>query len=234
MDTSGKVVQPHTPHFLQAARHGRPPRRTGSTWRSGSSSRDNPLTARVVVNRLWKLYFGIGLSKVLIDMGSQGEVPPNQELLDWLAVEFMDSGWDMKHMVRLMVTSQRLSPVVAAAAGARRDRSRQSARRPAVAVPARGRADSRQRARRERPVGAARSAATSCGRISRRGITRRSTFPERDYTASTGDDQFRRAVYVHWQRQFLHPGCWRSTRRRARNARPTGRSPTRRPPRWCC
>ena len=104
MDKSGEVVQPHVPHFLQAARTGgrRPTRLDLAQW---LVSRDNPLTARVVVNRLWKLYFGVGLSKVLIDIGSQGEVPPNQELLDWLAVEFMDSGWDVKHMVRLMVTS---------------------------------------------------------------------------------------------------------------------------------
>jgi hypothetical protein len=54
---------------------------------------------------LWKQYYGIGLSKGLIDMGSRGEVPPNQELLDWLAIEFMDKGWDMKHMIRLIVTT---------------------------------------------------------------------------------------------------------------------------------
>ena len=63
-------------------------------------ARDNPLTARTVMNRLWKQFFGTGLSKVLDDLGAQGELPPNQALLDWLACEFMDSGWDMKHMVR--------------------------------------------------------------------------------------------------------------------------------------
>ena len=67
--------------------------------------RDNPLTARVFVNRLWKLYFGQGLSKSLEDLGSQGELPTHPELLDWLAVEFMDSGWDVKHLVKLIVMS---------------------------------------------------------------------------------------------------------------------------------
>src|SRR5947209_11210624 len=69
------------------------------------TSRDNPLTARVFVNRLWKLYFGQGLAKPLDDLGSQGEWPTHPELLDWMAVEFQDSGWDVKRMVKLIVTS---------------------------------------------------------------------------------------------------------------------------------
>ena len=59
----------------------------------------------MVVNRLWKQFFGVGLSKVVDDLGAQGELPPNQPLLDWLACEFMDSGWDVKHMIRLIVNS---------------------------------------------------------------------------------------------------------------------------------
>ena len=77
-------------------------------------SRDNPLTARAFVNRLWREFFGTGLSKVLDDLGSQGEWPTHPELLDWLAAEFMQPefdaatahDWDMKHMIRPIVTSQ--------------------------------------------------------------------------------------------------------------------------------
>ena len=65
-----------------------------------------------------------GLSKLLIDMGSRGEVPPNQELLDWLAVDFMDHNWDVKHMIRRDGDVERVSAVVAAAARGGRDRSR--------------------------------------------------------------------------------------------------------------
>ena len=68
-------------------------------------SRGNPLTARAFVNRLWKQFYGIGIAKSLEDVGTQGDLPINQPLLDWLAVDFMESGWDVKHLVRLMVTS---------------------------------------------------------------------------------------------------------------------------------
>jgi len=69
------------------------------------NSRENPLTARVVVNHLWQLCFGEGLVRTPEDFGLQGERPTHPELLDWLAVEFMESGWDIRHLLRLMVTS---------------------------------------------------------------------------------------------------------------------------------
>ena len=92
-----------TPASLPAFPASEPRNRLGlARW---LTSRSNPLTARVVVNRIWRMHFGRGIVATQEDFGSQGKLPSHPELLDWLAQRFMDSGWDVKALHRLIVTS---------------------------------------------------------------------------------------------------------------------------------
>ncbi len=102
-DKKGEKVTPGVPAILPPLPAGAPTNRLGlAKWLIDPA---NPLTARVNVNRLWQQFFGVGIVKTAEDFGVQGERPSHPELLDWLATEFIASGWDVKHMQRLMVTS---------------------------------------------------------------------------------------------------------------------------------
>jgi hypothetical protein len=96
-------VEANTPHFLPPLPAGLPHNRLAlANW---TVSPENPLTARVTINRMWNELFGAGLVETTEDFGIMGQRPSHPELLDWLAVEFRESGWDMKHMYKLMVMS---------------------------------------------------------------------------------------------------------------------------------
>src|SRR5262249_55728080 len=113
LDDSGAVVEPAVPVFLGKLDTGgrRATRLDLANW---IVSQRNPLTARTYVNRLWRQLFGMGLTKTLDDLGSQGEWPTHAELLDWMASEFMHPqwnaagthDWDVKHLVRTIVLSR--------------------------------------------------------------------------------------------------------------------------------
>jgi len=102
-DSPGEKVSVAVPAFLpQAADAGRQNRVALAKW---LVDRQNPLTARVTVNRWWAMLFGTGLVKTVDDFGAQGEWPTHPELLDWLAVDFMESGWRVKHTLKTIVMS---------------------------------------------------------------------------------------------------------------------------------
>ena len=102
-DAPGEKVNPGVPAVLPPLPKQFPNNRLGlARWLVDSS---NPLTSRVTVNRFWQMLFGVGLVKTVEDFGSQGEWPMHPELLDWLATQFVESGWDVKGLLKTIVMS---------------------------------------------------------------------------------------------------------------------------------
>jgi len=102
-DQPGEKVEPGVPMAFPPLPPDAPKNRLGfAQW---LISPEHPLTARVAVNRIWQMHFGLGLVKTAEDFGAQGDLPSHPELLDWLATEFVQSGWDVKKLHRLIVTS---------------------------------------------------------------------------------------------------------------------------------
>ena len=106
----GERVYAAVPASLGSLPDDQPPNRLGlARW---LVSPENPLTARVTVNRYWETLFGRGLVATVEDFGTQGERPSHPELLDWLAVEFVEKGWSQKTLLREIVTLRHLPPVL--------------------------------------------------------------------------------------------------------------------------
>ena len=211
MDESGEIVQPAIPGFLGKLDTGgkRATRLDLANW---LVSPGNPLTARVYVNRVWRQFFGMGLSKSLDDLGSQGEWPTHPELLDWLAAEFMQPEfqaqgahpWDMKHVVRTIVTSQtyRQSSMSTPQQDERDPDNRLLARQSRFRVDA--------EVVRDVALSVSGLLVEKFGGPSAKpyepdGYLATLNFPKREYSASRGAELYRRGVYTFWQRSFLHP-----------------------------
>ncbi len=204
-DRKGEVVGPGTPGQLPAFPAALPRNRLGlAAW---LTSRDQPLTARVLVNRVWAQCFGLGLVRTPENFGSQGSWPSHPELLDWLAVDFMEHGWDVKRLVRQIVTSATYRQVSATSA-------EQLRRDPENLLLARG-------ARFRLPAEMVRDTALAVSGLLREKIGGPSVKPYQPdglwrrltnrreyrqiYEADTGDDLYRRSLYTFWKRAALHP-----------------------------
>jgi hypothetical protein len=218
-DESGEMVQPEVPHFLPQPPNPDGRRLTRLDLAKWLVSAENPLTARAVVNRLWKQFFGTGISAVGDDLGAQGEWPVHPELLDWLACEFRDGpeknltehatrntrhAWDYKHMVKLMVMSSTY----------RQD----SNQRPELKeIDPNNRLLACQSPRRLEAEFVRDNALSIAGLLNEEiggpsahpyqpgGYYANLQFPDRDYYPEKDERQYRRGVYAHWQRTFLQP-----------------------------
>ena len=198
----GPIVKPGLPAaFHAAAETGPLDRLKLARWLVDTS---NPLTARVVANRYWEILFGRGIVLTSEDFGSQGEAPTHPELLDWLAMEFMDSGWDTRTLLRTMVTSAtycQSSRITGNAAKLDPD-NRWLARGPRVRLSAEMVRD---------------QALAVSGLLSKKmyGPPVRPPQPKlglaaafggsTDWKTSEGEDRYRRAIYVTWRRSNPYP-----------------------------
>jgi hypothetical protein len=211
MDDSGAIVEPAIPEFLgKLAAPGRANRLDLANW---IVSRQNPLTARAYVNRVWRQFFGTGLSNTPGDLGSQGEWPSHPALLDWLASEFMQPefssagthAWDMKHLVRTIVLSHtyRQSSMTTPQLDERDPGNRLLARQSRLRLDA--------EIVRDVLLQASGLLVEKFGGPSARpyqpdGYLAALNYPRRSYSADRGDGLYRRGIYTFWQRTFLHPG----------------------------
>ncbi len=200
-DAPGEVVSRDTPASLPPFPADQPRNRLGlARW---LTDRHNPLTARVVVNRIWRMHFGRGLVTTQEDFGSQGRLPSHPELLDWLAGRFMESGWDVKALHRLIVTSATFQQSSKAPAGT-------IARDPENLLLARG-------PKMRMPAEAIRDSALAASGLLNRAIGGPSVKPYQPaglwelagtgkaYTQDTGDQLYRRSLYTFWRRTSPPP-----------------------------
>ena len=207
LDDSGDLVQPAVPEFLGsvAPKEGdRATRLDLARWLTDAEHGNGLFTARVFANRFWYLLFGQGLCRSLDDFGGQGHPPDHPELLDRLAFEFVDSGWDIRHLVRTIVHSRTWqqssdwTPELRSIDPDNRLFARQSSHRlSAEAI--------RDNALKISGLLVERVGGPSVRPYQPVGYYRHLNFPKRTYSHHEDDRQWRRGLYVHWQRQFLHP-----------------------------
>jgi len=203
LDDSGEIVTPALPAFLASldTKDRRPSRLDLAQW---LVDRRNPLVARVLVNRLWLLMFGQGLVKTAEDFGSQGAAPTHQELLDWLAVELVDSGWDVKHLLKLIAMSATYRQSSLASEELRQldPDNRWLARQ------SRFRLDAelvRDNALAVSGLLSSKIGGPSVKPYQPAGYWGYLNFPKREWTNDQGESQYRRGLYTFWQRTFLQP-----------------------------
>ncbi len=206
LDDSGPVVGPAVPAFLgrMSPQDDRLTRLDLANWLTDDQAGVGGLTARVFVNRFWYLMFGRGISSSLADFGGQGQPPSHPEMLDQLAVDFIADRWNVKRLIRRLVSTRtyQQSSIASLQALQKDPYNRWFARQSRYRMPAEMVRDNAIAISGllVRQVGGA-----SIKPYQPAGYYRHLNFPTRVYAPHTDSRQWRRGVYVHWQRQFLHP-----------------------------
>src|SRR5207249_985936 len=198
----GEEVEAGVPAAFHPLPTGAPASRLGlAQW---LISHDNPLTARVAVNRLWAQLFGIGIVETEEDFGTQGSQPSHRELLDWLAIRFMDDGWDMKAVLKTMVMSatyqqsSRLTPGLLE----NDPRNRLLSRGPRLRLDAE---TVRDQALALSGLLARKMGGPSVYPWQPDGLWRAAFNGERTWATSQGEDKYRRGLYTFWRRTVPYP-----------------------------
>jgi hypothetical protein len=211
MDDSGQVVQPAIPEFLGRLNppSGRATRLDLANWLVSSQ---NPLTARVFMDRMWSEFFGSGISKTVEDFGSQGDWPAHLKLLNWLAAEFINPQydaagthpWDVRHMIRIIVLSEtyRQSSLSSPQLDEHDPENRLLARQNRFRVDAESVHDLMLEIS---GLLVNKFGGPSVEPYQPDGYLAALNFPKRSWSASHGDDLYRRGIYTFWQRTFVHP-----------------------------
>lgn len=204
MDDSGEEVTPAFPAVLSSQPLETPTRLTRQELAKWIVSKDNPLTARVFVNRIWKQLFGAGLSRKLDDLGAQGEWPSHPLLLDHLAASFADSGWDVKQLLKSIV----MSSTYRQSSLANRELREADSYNRWLARQGRFRIDAelvRDNALSISGLLVTKLGGTSVKPYQPPGYFAYLNFPAREWQNDSGESLYRRGLYTHWQRQYLHP-----------------------------
>ena len=199
-DAHGEPVSPGVPAALAGGASASVSNRLElARWIASPS---NPLTSRVMVNRFWQLLFGVGLVKTVDDFGSQGEAPANRELLDWLAVEFVESGWDVKHLLKTIMLSAtyRQSSRVTPELHERDPENRLLARGPRFRLAA---ATIRDQALAASGLLQERLGGPSVKPYQPPGLWEEVS--GESYEAGTGEELYRRSLYTYWKRTVAPP-----------------------------
>ncbi|QDU80446.1 Planctomycete cytochrome C [Polystyrenella longa] len=203
LDKTGEVVQAALPESLVPAQQSSD-RLTRLDLANWLVSEENPLTARVFMNRMWKLFYGHGLSRRLDDVGSQGEWPTHPELLDYLAIDFHSNGWDIKRAIKnLVMTKTYRQTSIASPELLKRDPENRL-----LARQSRWRLDAEMI--RDNALATSGLLVRTVGGESVKpyqpaGYWQHLNFPTRTWEHDKNENQYRRGLYVFWQRTFLHP-----------------------------